>query len=131
MKIKAIAAAGAIGLGIGFAGLITAGTASADECGADNDPPVGPIGTGKIICNIQSNGSSFFMSVSPLNNAQILLFGTQDADGNPDGLGLVDQPTTFMDSVVGRGLLRRTQGPRRASGAGGTARTDLDRGANG
>ena len=36
MKIKAIAAAGAIGLGMGFAGLITAGTASADQCGKQN-----------------------------------------------------------------------------------------------
>ena len=59
MKIKAIAAAGAIGLGMGFAGLITAGSASADQCGQTDDPAAGPIGTGKIICNIQANGSFF------------------------------------------------------------------------
>ena len=36
MKIKSIAAVGAIGIGMGFAGfIIGAGTASADECGAN------------------------------------------------------------------------------------------------
>ena len=107
MKIKAIAAAGAIGLGMGVAGLITAGSASADECGANNDPPVGPIGTGKIICNIQSQGSSFFMSVSPANQLGILVFGTEEDDGEGgtvrSGLGLVDQPATFVNSIVGPG----------------------------
>ena len=96
MKIKAIAAAGAIGLGMGVAGLITAGSASADRCGENSeDMPAGPIGTGKIICNIQSNGASFFMSVSPAYNAQVLLNGTAD---NPE-LGLLDWPTTFVNSV--------------------------------
>ena len=33
MKIKSIAAVGAIGLGMGFAGFVGAGTASAEACG--------------------------------------------------------------------------------------------------
>ena len=47
MKIKVIAAAGAIGALGWRAGLMTAGRASADECGANNDPPVGPIALGR------------------------------------------------------------------------------------
>ena len=96
MKIKAIAAAGAIGLGMGVAGLVGAGTASAQP-----NPPPGcgesPIGItpGNIVCNIQSNGSSFAMSVSPGYNLGVLLNGTEDS---PD-LGLLDWPTTFVTSV--------------------------------
>ena len=117
MKIKAVAAAGAIGLGMGVAGLITAGSASAEECGApgsDAPPFAGPIGTGTIICNVVSNSGSFFMSVSPDYNARVLLFGTQNDDGTPSGLGLVDQPATFVGSIFGPGGF--LDGPRAPGG---------------
>ena len=61
MKIKAIAAAGALGVGMGFASFLGAGTASADQCG---EVPIGLTPT-NILCNIQAQGSSFAMSVSP------------------------------------------------------------------
>jgi hypothetical protein len=115
MKIKSIAAVGAMGVGLGLAGLVGGtATASAEECGApgsDAGPPfAGPIGTGKIICNIQSNGASFAMSVSPAYNAQVLLNGTAD---NPE-LGLLDQPTTFINSIAGPGGF--LDGPRAPGG---------------
>ena len=84
------AAAGALGA-LGAAGLMSAAPASAQECGT---PPFG-ITPGNIVCNITSNGSSFAMSVSPAYNLGVLLNGTEDS---PD-LGLLDWPTTFVNSV--------------------------------
>jgi hypothetical protein len=115
MKIKSIAAVGAMGVGLGIASLVGGtGTASAEECGApgsDAGPPfAGPIGTGKIICNIVSNGRSFAMSVDPGYNLGVLLNGTAD---NPN-LGLLDQPTTFVDSIAGPGGF--LDGPRAPGG---------------
>ena len=89
-KMLIAAAAGAIGA-LGSAALMSAAPASAEECGAT---PIG-ITPGNILCNIQSNGSSFAMSVSPGNNLGILVNGTTD---HPE-LGLVNQPQTFIDSV--------------------------------
>ena len=96
-KTLIAAAAGAIGA-LGSAALMSAAPASAEECGTT---PIG-ITPGNIICNIQSNGSSFAMSVSPGYNLGVLLNGNED---NPD-LGLLDQPTTFI-----RSLQRFASGP--------------------
>jgi hypothetical protein len=85
------AAVGALGA-LGAAGLMSAAPASAQECGT---PPFG-LNPGNIVCNIASNGSSFAMSVSPGYNLGVLLNGTTDS---PD-LGLLDQPTTFLDSLA-------------------------------
>ena len=116
MKIKAIAAAGAIGLGMGVGGWITAGSASADEWVTDT-PSAGPIGTGKIICNVVSNGRSFAMSVSPGYNLNVLINGHVNPDtGNRDGLGLRDQPATFVNSIFGPGGF--LDGPRAPGGPG-------------
>ena len=47
------------------------------------------------------------MSVSPANQLGILVFGTEEDDGEGgtvrSGLGLVDQPATFVNSIVGPG----------------------------
>ncbi len=77
MKIKAIAAAGALGARDGRRRLDRRRhRVGPDECG--HDCGAGPIGItpGNIVCNIQSNGSSFAMSVSPGYNLGVLLFGT-------------------------------------------------------
>ncbi len=101
MKIKSIAAVGALGVGLGVASFIGGtGTASA----VPNPPPgcgESPIGLtpANLICNVQSQGSSFAMSVSPAYNAQVLLYGTQNDNGTPSGLGLVDQLSTFQSSL--------------------------------
>ena len=99
MRIKSVAAVGALGVGLGVASFIGGtGTASADQCG---QPPIG-LTPQNILCNIQAQGSSFAMSVSPQRNIGILLFGEADENGDPSGLGLVDQPTTFINSIVGQ-----------------------------
>ncbi len=103
MKKTLIAAAtGALGA-LGSAALMSAAPAQADCEGI-------PIGGGKIICNIQSNGSSFAMSVSPGYNLGVLLNGTTES---PE-LGLLDQPTTFINSIVGPGGF--LDGPRAPGG---------------
>jgi hypothetical protein len=76
---------------LGVASLAGAGTASAQECG---ETPIG-LTPANIICNIQSQGTSFAMSVSPQYNLGVLLNGNED---NPD-LGLLDQPATFVRSL--------------------------------
>jgi hypothetical protein len=96
MKIKSIAAVGAMGLGLGIAGLVGGtATASAEECG---EMPIG-ITPGNIICNVTSNAGTFAESISPQRNIDIFLYGEADEDGNPSGLGIVDQPGTFAKSV--------------------------------
>jgi hypothetical protein len=92
MAAGTFAAAGAV---LAVSGVITAAPASAQECG---ETPIG-LTPGNITCNILSNGASFAMSVNPAYNAQVLLYGTLNDDGTPSGLGLVDQPTTFLNSL--------------------------------
>ena len=104
MKIKSVAAVGAMGVGLGIASFAGAGTASADQCG---EVPIGITPT-NIICNVTTNATTFAESISPQRNIGILLFGEETADvangepSAPSGLGLVDQPTTFINSIVGR-----------------------------
>jgi hypothetical protein len=98
MKIKSIAAVGAMGLGLGIVSFAGAGTASAEECG---EVPIG-ITPGNIICNVVSNAGTFAESISPQYNIGVLLNGNED---NPD-LGLLDQPATF-----GRSVQRFASGP--------------------
>ncbi len=82
MKIKSIAAVGAIGVGMGFASFLGAGTASADQCG---EVPIG-LTPHNIVCNIQAQGSSFAMSVSPQRNTRYSPLRHAGAgDGEPDG----------------------------------------------
>lgn len=106
MKIKSVAAVGAMGLGLGFASFIGAGTASA-ACGDPSTPPLE-----RARCLTQSNLDSFATSTSPSYNLGVLVRGTQEqvctdggGTGTPEchnefsGLGLQDQLSTFQSSV--------------------------------
>jgi len=105
MKIKSVAAVGAFGVGLGVTSFIGGtGTASADQCG---EVPIGITPT-NIICNVEAQAGTFAESISPQRNIGILLFGEETADvaggedSVPSGLGLVDQPRTFVNSIVGQ-----------------------------
>jgi hypothetical protein len=90
------AAAGAIGA-LGAAGLMSAAPASAQTCGETTT-----IGTGRIVCLINEQTGTFFMSVNPVNQLDTFLNGTDAVPGDPttnDGLGILDQPQTFINSV--------------------------------
>jgi hypothetical protein len=93
------AAAGAIGA-LGTAGLMAAAPASAAPC-TESTPPFTPQ---RVACVAAENGQIFADSINPANQLNILVYGTEEADanGNPvrSGLGLVDQPTTFVNSVA-------------------------------
>jgi hypothetical protein len=109
MKRALIAAAvGAIGA-LGTAGLMSAAPASAQTCG-ETTPPLTP---NRIVCLIGEQTGTFFMSVSPANQIDTFLNGTDStvctATGSVpgpgtcktvnDGLGILDQPQTFVDSL--------------------------------
>ena len=108
MKIKSIAAVGGLGVGLGLASLVGAGTASA-AC-EDTTPPLTPA---RVACVAAEQTNIFLDSANPANQLGILVYGTEEegpADpetGDPttvrSGLGLVDQPATFVNSVVGPG----------------------------
>ena len=92
MKIKSVAAVGAMGVGLGVASFIGGtGTASAGpaECDAL------PIGGGKLACLTNDQVGTFLQTTSPGYNIDVLLNGNED---DPD-LGLLDQPTTFANSI--------------------------------
>jgi hypothetical protein len=94
MQIKSVAAVGALGLGLGVASLAGAGTASAQTCG-ETTPPLTP---NRVVCLIGEQTGTFFMSVSPANQLDTFLNGTT-TDGVNDGLGILDQPQTFVNSL--------------------------------
>src|SRR4051812_42134355 len=110
MKIKSIAAAGAIGVGLGLASFMGAGTASA-SCSdpTTGDPPVAnpayqpPLTPGRVACVTNEQLAEFQRTTSPAYNIDVLLNGTVDSDGNNSGLGLADQPGTFVNSITGPG----------------------------
>ena len=104
MKKMVIAAVGALGA-LGTAGLMAAAPASAQpEPCTESTPPFTPA---RAACVAAEQNGIFLDSANPANQLGILVFGTleEDADGNPvrSGLGLVDQPTTFVNSIVGPG----------------------------
>ena len=93
------AAAGAIGA-LGTAGLMSAAPASAAPCTATTLP----FTPQRVACVAAENGQIFVDSINPANQLNILVYGTEEDDGNGgvvrSGLGLVDQPTTFVTSVA-------------------------------
>jgi hypothetical protein len=107
MKTKSVAAVGALGLGLGIASFIGGtGTASAEQCGEE---PIG-LTPSNIICNINAQTGTFFMSVNPANQLDTFFNGTDstvctEGNGKPechtenDGLGILDQPQTFVNSL--------------------------------
>lgn len=108
MKIKSLAAAGAIGVGLGLAGLFGGtGVASAD-CSSptipnDTPPPdeipnpdfTPPLSPARVACVTNEQLSEFGRTISPAYNLDVLVNGTKD---NPE-LGLVNQPGEFVRSV--------------------------------
>jgi hypothetical protein len=105
MKIKSIAAVGALGVGLGVASFI-GGTGTASAACEDTTPPLTPA---RVTCVAAEQGNIFINSVNPVNQLGILINGTAEegpADpvtGDPttvrSGLGLIDQPATFVGSV--------------------------------
>src|SRR4051812_12342264 len=110
MKIKSIAAVGAMGVGLGLAGLVGGtGVASADCSSPVPDPgatpPVvnpgytPPLTPARVACVTNEQIAEFGRTISPQYNLDVLINGTKD---NPE-LGLVNQPQTFVNSIVGPG----------------------------
>ena len=107
MKIKSIAAVGAMGIGLGLAGLVGAGTASAD-CStpgtAGYTPPLTPA---RVACVAAEQTNTFVSTANPATQIDTFLNGTTttnpDGSTSNDGLGIKDQPSTFVNSVVGPG----------------------------
>jgi hypothetical protein len=101
MKIKSIAAVGAMGLGLCLAGLVGGtGIASAAPC---DDPMTAtpPLTPARVACVTNEQLAEFGRTISPQYNLDVLINGTVDDEGNRSGLGLVDQPGTFINSIVG------------------------------
>lgn len=113
MMIKSIAAAGALGVGLGLASLVGGtGVASAD-CSSqtipnpDTPPPdevpnpgyTPPLTPARVACVTNEQLSEFARTTSPQYNIDVLVNGTED----DPGLGLVNQPQTFVDSIFGPG----------------------------
>jgi hypothetical protein len=109
MKIKSIVAVGAMGVGLGIAGLVGGTTTASADCSTgDPAPPAGPAYTppltpARVACVTNEQLAEFARTTSPQYNIDVLLNGTVDGDGNNSGLGLLDQPSTFVNSIVGPG----------------------------
>ena len=101
MKKTLIAAAtGALGA-LGTAGLMAAAPASAQPEPCTETTP--PFTAARAACVAGEQAGIFADSINPANQLGILVFGTAEDDGAGgtvrSGLGLVDQPTTFVNSV--------------------------------
>ncbi len=102
MKIKSIAAVGAMGVGLGIASFI-GGTGTASAACNDDTPPLTPA---RVECVTNANISTFLATTDPFTQVNTFLNGTDTTEGGVttnDGLGILDQPQTFVDSVVGKG----------------------------
>ena len=99
MKRLLVFAAGAIGA-LGTAGLMAAAPAQAD-CSDPADPGfTPPLTPARVVCVFNEQTGTFFMSVNPANQLDTFFNGTTDPDtGQNDGLGILDQPTTFVNSL--------------------------------
>ena len=86
------AAAGAFGA-MGAAGLMAAAPASA----APGDATCSPA----ILCSVTPSLETFFDSINPASQLDILVNGeiVDEETGERSGLGLKDQPATFVASV--------------------------------
>ncbi len=102
MKIKSIAAVGAMGVGLGLASFIGGtGTASA-ACNDETDP----LTPARVECVTNANVGTFLATTDPFTAVNTFLNGTDETPGDPstnDGMGILDQPQTFVNSIVGKG----------------------------
>ena len=114
MKIKSIAAVGAMGIGLGLAsvlggtGVASAGCSNSTQPGPGtppNPPTVPnpgytpPLTPARVLCVTNEQLAEFQRTTSPQYNLDVLVNGTKD---HPE-LGLVNQPGTFVNSIVGEG----------------------------
>lgn len=63
------------------------------------DTTTPPLTPQRVACVTNEQLAEFARTTSPQYNIDVLLNGTVDEDGNNSGLGLVDQPGTFVSSV--------------------------------
>src|SRR5262245_88346 len=96
MKIKSIAAVGALSAGLGIAGFIGAGTASA-ACGEATTPPLE-----RANCLVSQDLGAFLDSTDPFVAANTFLEGNDD-DTAFGSLGVNHQLETFQNSLTGPG----------------------------
>src|SRR5262249_32779877 len=97
MKIKSVLAVGAMGVGLGVAGLV-GGTATASAACGDLTTPL----LDRANCLVSQDLGTFQETVNPLNGIPTLIYGGDPADDGPyGGLGLTQQLDTFKNSIVG------------------------------
>jgi hypothetical protein len=131
MKIKSIAAVGAMSVGLGLASLVGGtGVASADCSTTDTSttpptPPLTPpLTPARVVCITNEQLSEFLRTASPQYNVDVFLNGQNETAGDPstnNGLGILDQPQTFVNSLVGeQGFFNgpRSPDPAPESGSG-------------
>ncbi|WP_156752545.1 hypothetical protein [Mycobacterium sp. ACS1612] len=93
------AAASAIG-GLGAVGLMSAAPAQAD-CSDPSDPGFTfPLTPARVVCVANEQAGTFAMTVSPAYNIDRFLNGNPTEGGGRDGLGILDQPQTFVNSIA-------------------------------
>ena len=97
LLVMAAGTLGTVGAALAVTGVITPAPASAQNCALDT-PPFTPA---RAACVAAEQTGEFLRTASPDYNLRVLVFGTVDDDGNRSGLGLVDQPATFVNSLVG------------------------------
>jgi hypothetical protein len=109
MKIKSIAAVGALGAGLGFASFLGAGTASAaDPCAGT--PALSPA---RVACLAATQTNTFISTANPVNGIPTLIEGSPD-DTDFGSLGIAHQGSTFVNSITGPGGF--LDGPRNPEG---------------
>jgi hypothetical protein len=94
---RILGAAAASGIGaLGAVGLMSAAPAQADDCSSFR------VLQGRFVCIAVGQAGTFIDSVNPVNQINTFLHGTDEVPGDPstnDGLGILDQPKTFVNSV--------------------------------
>ena len=107
MKIKSIAAVGAMGVGLGLASFIGgAGTASAGLAATDAAPPVD---ANRVACVSQRALGEFLRTDPPAVNLDVLVNGTADDDPLRQLVSASShQPNTFTDSLAWRPMVSST-----------------------
>jgi hypothetical protein len=99
MKIKSIAAVGAMGVGLGLAGFIGAGTASAAPDPCEATPALTPA---RVACVAAQQTNTFISTANPVTQVNTFINGTP-TDTPFGSLGVAHQGQTFVNSITGQG----------------------------
>jgi hypothetical protein len=89
---------GTVGAALAVSGVFTAAPVSAQTC-ADTTPPLTPM---RVVCVFNEQTGTFFMSANPASQVDTFLNGAPD-DTDFGSLGVLHQPETFVNSIVGPG----------------------------